>query len=183
MTLSEDIDLQPTLIGKNVLVRPLHAEDFDLLYAAASDPNIWASHPDSERYKEEAFQERFFAGAVSSNSAFVFEDKSTGQVLGSSRYYEWDEKQKEIAIGYTFIIHSHWGKGTNAEVKALMLEHIYQWADKVWFHIGEDNIRSRRAVEKLGAEFSHGEDRNFMGIDFTQVYYKLDKSKYLASRK
>jgi len=101
------------------------------------------------------------------------EEIDSGRVIGSSRYYDWDPENREIAIGYTFIQRSHWGTGTNSELKALMLNYIAQWADSVWFHIGKDNIRSRRAVEKLGAILSHEEPKEVNRISFVQVFYKL----------
>ena len=168
------IDLQPTLVGSRINLRPIHAGDLEALYAAASDPRIWEMHPDAQRYKREVFQPRFFAGALASGGALVVEEKDSGRVIGSSRYYEWDAKTAEISIGYTFIERQYWGVGTNTEMKALMLNHISQWVTVVWFHVGKDNIRSRRAVEKLGATLSHEEDRELDGKPFTQLYYKLE---------
>ena len=174
------IDLQPVLSGSMIKLRPLEREDFEALYLAASDPKIWELHPDSERYKRDIFQRRFFEGALSSRGALVIEEAGSGRIIGSSRYYEWNPDAGEISIGYTFIERSHWGDGTNQELKALMLKHIYQWAAVVWFHVGKTNMRSRRAVEKLGATLSHEEERALEGKPFTQLYYKLEASKFGA---
>lgn len=177
------INLQPVLIGNKITVRPLERSDFDALYLAASDPKIWELHPDSKRYERDVFQERFFEGALSSEGALAMEEKESGRVIGSSRFYEWRPDSKEISIGYTFIERKHWGVGSNREVKALMLNHIYQWADVVWFHVGKENMRSRRAVEKLGATLSHEKDRELKGKPFIQLYYKLEKTQFSASFK
>lgn len=174
-------EMQPTLRGERITVRPLTPEDFDALYAAASDPAVWEQHPDSERYREEIFRERFFAGAIACGSAFAVVDNATGRVIGSSRFYEWDADAKEIAIGYTFIECDHWGGATNSELKALMLGHAFTVAGRVWFHVGETNTRSRRAVEKLGAVLSHSEDRELDGTPFVQLYYRLDPADYKAA--
>src|SRR4029077_16908153 len=48
-----DFDLQPTLTGKLVQLRPLRPQDFDALFSSASDPKIWEQHPDSDRYQRE----------------------------------------------------------------------------------------------------------------------------------
>jgi N-acetyltransferase len=120
------IDLQPILNGRTINLRPLERSDFEGLYQAASDPKIWELHPDSERYKREVFRERFFESALASGGALAIEEKDTGRIIGSSRYYEWRPNTKEISIGYTFIERSHWGIGTNREMKDLMLQHIYQ---------------------------------------------------------
>lgn len=174
------IELQPILIGSTLKLRPLEREDFKALYLAASDPKIWEHHPDSERYKRNIFQQRFFEGALASRGALIIEKADSGHIIGSSRYYEWRQETEEISIGYTFIDRSHWGKGTNRELKELMLNHIYQWAGAVWFQVGEVNMRSRRAVEKLGAILSHTEERELDGKPFTQLYYKLGASKFCA---
>jgi hypothetical protein len=50
------LDLQPTLTGTHITLRPLPASDFDGLFAAASDPWIWAQHPDPGRGTREGFR-------------------------------------------------------------------------------------------------------------------------------
>ncbi len=172
------IDIQPILIGKTIKLRPLEREDFEALYLAASDPKIWELHPDSERYKRDIFQQRFFEGAIASRGALAIEKVDSGNIIGCSRYYEWKPETEEISIGYTFIARSHWGDGTNRELKELMLNHIYQWVGLVWFHVGKSNIRSRKAVEKLGATFSHQKELELEGRSFTQQFYKLETSRF-----
>jgi RimJ/RimL family protein N-acetyltransferase len=175
-----EIDLQPILIGNKITLRPLTRDDLEQLFLTAADPVIWELHPDSERYKRDIFQQRFFEGALASGGALVIEEKDTGRIIGSSRYYRWNPDNREISIGYTFIERQHWGTGTNRELKDLMLNHIYQWATVVWFHVGKTNERSRRAVEKLGATLSHEEKRELDGKPYTQFYYKLEASSFCA---
>ncbi len=173
-----NIDLQPTLTGQTLRLRPLVADDFDALYRVASDPEIWAQHPDSERYKRNVFKERFFEGALASGGALVIETVHNGAIAGSSRFYHWCPDSREISVGYTFIQRALWGTGANRELKQLMLEHIFNYANTVWFHVGQENLRSRRAVEKLGAILSHEEARELEGRAFVQLYYRLDASQY-----
>ena len=143
-------DLQPTLKGKLVELRPLKADDFDKLFAVASDPLIWEQHPASDRYKEQVFRE-FFRAGMESGGAFLVIDASNGQAIGSTRYFGFKEQQSEVEIGWTFLARSHWGGLYNREMKDLMLRHAFGFVDHVVFLIGPQNIRSRRAVEKLGA--------------------------------
>jgi RimJ/RimL family protein N-acetyltransferase len=145
-----NFDLQPTLKGDLIEVRPLRADDFEALFAAASDPSIWEQHPQSDRYKREVFQD-FFKGAIESNGAFVVIDRKTGRMIGSSRYCNFDAAQNEIEIGYTFLEKAFWGGAYNGELKKLMLDHAFRFVDGVVFVVGENNMRSRKAVEKLGA--------------------------------
>ena len=144
------INLQPNLQTEMVILKPLVAEDFEELYNAASDPKIWEQHPNKNRWKREAFQ-NFFEGALKSGGAFKIIDKATSEVIGSTRFYDYDERQKSILIGYTFFKVSHWGQGFNREVKELMLNYIFQFVSQVDFHIGAENHRSLISISRLGA--------------------------------
>jgi len=148
-----DFDLQPYLVGELVELRPLRPEHWDSLYAVASDPLIWAQHPATDRYKEEVFRE-FFREALESRGAFVVLDRKTQRVIGSSRYFGFDREKREIEIGWTFLARSHWGGRYNGEMKRLMLDHAFKFVDSVFFLVGPNNLRSRRALEKIGATFS-----------------------------
>jgi N-acetyltransferase len=143
-------DLQPTLIGDLLMLRPLRSGDFDELYAVASDPLVWEQHPESDRYKREVF-EGFFRGAMESGGAFTALDLAESKVIGSSRYHGYDPEKSEVEIGWTFLARSHWGGRYNGEMKRLMLQHAFQFVDSVVFLIGPTNIRSQRAIERIGA--------------------------------
>jgi len=71
-------------------------------------------------------------------------------VIGSSRFHCYDLVRSEIEIGWTFLARSHWGGAYNAELKRLMLAHAFKFVDNVIFFIGATNIRSQRAMEKIG---------------------------------
>lgn len=142
-------DLQPILKGDLLELRPLRAEDFEELYAVASDPLIWEQHPKNDRYKEDVFRE-FFRGALESGGAFVVVDSKTGRVIGSTRFHGYNEEKSEIEIGWTFLARSHWGGRFNGEMKRLMLGHAFKFVESVLFIVGPRNLRSQRAVEKIG---------------------------------
>jgi RimJ/RimL family protein N-acetyltransferase len=142
-------DFQPTLNGPAVIVRPVMASDWAELFAAGSDPEIWKVHPTPDRYTEPAFRQ-FFDNAVTSKMGFVFVDRATGRLIGSSRYHGYDARQSEVEIGWTFLARSHWGGKTNREVKRLMLDHAFTFVDTVIFWVGEENWRSQGAMTKIG---------------------------------
>jgi RimJ/RimL family protein N-acetyltransferase len=142
-------DLQPVLKGEILWLRPLQTEDFRDLYAVASDPLIWEQHPIKDRYKEEVFKE-FFREALESGGALIAIDSKDGQVIGSSRFHGYDKEQNEIEIGWTFLARSHWGGSYNREMKQLMLQHAFRFVSRVIFLVGPQNLRSQRAVEKIG---------------------------------
>ncbi len=143
-------DLQPTLKGELLDLRPLRAEDFDALFAVASDPLIWEQHPASDRYKPEIFR-AFFDEGLASGGALVATDKKDGRVVGSSRFHAYNPEEKEVEIGWTFLARKYWGGAYNGEMKQLMISHAFKFVDRVVFLIGEENRRSQRAVEKIGA--------------------------------
>jgi RimJ/RimL family protein N-acetyltransferase len=143
-------DLQPTLRGKLVELRPLRAEDFDDLFAVAQDPLIWEQHPAKDRYQEEVFRV-FFREALESGGALVAIDASDGRIVGSSRFHGYDADKSEVEIGWTFLARSHWGGRTNGEMKQLMLRHAFRFVRRVVFLIGPRNLRSQKAVERIGA--------------------------------
>lgn len=146
-------DLQPVLKGPLLELRPLRPEDFQDLYAVASDPLIWEQHPNRDRYKEEVFRE-FFRVALESGGALIAVDSKAGRIIGSSRFHGYDEEKSEVEIGWTFLARSHWGGVYNKEMKQLMLRHAFRFVKSVIFVIGPENFRSRKAVEKLGAVLS-----------------------------
>ena len=144
------INIQPTLESETVFLKPLLQDDFEELYALASDPLVWEQHPNRDRYKRDVFM-NYFEGAMQSGGAFKIVEKTTGDAIGCTRFYDFDENQKSIFIGYTFYGRDYWGKGFNPEVKKRMLDYIFEFAEKVYFHVGAGNRRSQIAMERLGA--------------------------------
>ena len=168
-------DLQPTLIGDHVLIRPLREEDWEETFAAAADPLIWELHPVRDRYTEPVFRE-FFDGAIASKSAFAFIQRASGRIIGSSRYHGYDADRREIEIGWTFLLREFWGGTYNAEVKRLMLDHAFGFADVVVFIVGESNYRSQRAMEKIGGVRRPGVlQRELNGATSTHVAFEVRK--------
>jgi N-acetyltransferase len=143
--------LQPVLENDQILLLPLQNDDFEAVYQAASDPLIWEQHPNKDRWKRAVFA-TFFEGAIQSGGAFKIMDKATDTVAGSTRIYDYDPEQSLILIGYTFYARAYWGKGINLAVKQLMLDYLFQYVEKVHFHIGALNVRSQVAIGRLGAQ-------------------------------
>ena len=143
-------DLQPTLVGDKLMLRPLTESDWEAMYAVASDPLLWEVHPASDRYNEPVFRE-YFAGAMASRGALAVIDRATGSIIGGSRYANFVPDRNEIEIGWSFLARAYWGGAYNREMKTLMLTHAFRFFDSIRFNIGATNVRSRRAVEKIGA--------------------------------
>ena len=174
-----NFSIQPTLENDHLKLLPLKEEDFEKLYLVASDPKVWEQHPNKERYKREVFQ-NFFTGAIESKGAFLILDKQTEEVLGSSRFYDFKEDDQSILIGYTFYGTNSWGKNINGAVKKLMLDYIFQFVEVVIFHVGKDNIRSVKAMTKLGAENTGEEEIAYFGEDSkTNVVFRITKKDWM----
>jgi RimJ/RimL family protein N-acetyltransferase len=168
-------NLQPHLRGSLLELRPLLPSDWPALFAVASDPKIWELHPVPTRYQEPVFKQ-FFEDALASKGALVVIDRSTQKIIGSSRYLQRDPAISEVEIGWTFLARSHWGGHYNREMKHLMLAHAFQFVDSVIFEVGVNNIRSRKAMEKIGGVLTdRREQRLLHGKLIDHVVYQIKK--------
>jgi RimJ/RimL family protein N-acetyltransferase len=171
------LDLQPTLAGFHITLRPLAAQHFDELFTVASDPLVWAQHPDPSRATRAGFR-RSFDDALQSKGCLVAIDATRGSLVGWSRYTQY-QPGASLSIGYTFLARSHWGGATNAEMKRLMLRHAFTDVQEVLFMVAERNLRSRRAVEKLGAQLTGAEETPRWGQ--VHVIYRLTRRLWAQS--
>ena len=175
-------ELQPRIENRLIKLEPLVPGDFDALYSVASDPLIWEQHPNKDRYQRDVFA-TYFKGAIESGGALRVIDNTTGILIGSSRYYDLDEIKRVIAIGYTFIARDHWGGQVNRALKTLMLEHAFRFVDRVIFHVGVNNLRSRKAMEKLGGVYMGEAAVSYYGEPSGQnVIYEIDRAGWARSR-
>lgn len=158
----KNFELQPILQNDVVTIRPLQENDFAIIYEIASDPLIWEQHPTKDRYKKDVF-EKYFKGAIESGGAFAVFDSNTRRVIGCTRFYDLNNDNRSIAIGYTFLSCDHWGTTYNSALKSLMINHAFRFVDKIIFHVGINNIRSQKAVEKLGAKKTGEEEIVYYG--------------------
>ena len=175
-----NINIQPTLENENVILHPLQDKDFADLYAVASDPKIWEQHPNKDRCKIEVFKV-FFDGAMQSKGAFKIVNKASGHVMGSTRFYDHNQEENSISIGYTFYGREYWGRGFNHSVKSLMLDYIFQFVSKVHFHIGAENIRSQIAIGRLGTTKIDEQEIAYFGEQAKLNYiYCLTKEEWFC---
>ncbi len=148
------MDRQPVLDGDRLTLRPLRPDDWDALYAVARDPSIWAVHPQHDRWREPVFR-AFFAAALACGGGIAVIDRASGAMIGSSRWDGYDPANGgSVEIGWTFLARSHWGGVHNRELKRLMVAHALRFVERTLFQVGEDNLRSRRAMEKIGGRLT-----------------------------
>ena len=172
-----DPNLQPTLLGEHVVLRPVVAGDWDEMFAAAADPLIWAVHPVPDRYTQPVFR-AYFEGALASGAALAILDRETGRMIGSSRYHGYDAALREIEIGWSFLTRDYWGGAFNREIKTLMLDYAFGFADTVIFMVGENNVRSQRAMEKIGGvRRPELFDRAYHDVVVRHIVYEIRKGR------
>lgn len=146
-------DLQPTLVGERLWLRPLCEDDFGALYAVARDPLIWEQHPQSDRWREPVFREYFASGLISGGALLALEHPD-GPVIGSSRFHALDAAAGEVEIGWSFLARRCWGGSWNGEMKRLMIAHAFRYVQTVKFRVGLRNLRSQGAMAKIGGVVS-----------------------------
>ncbi len=164
------MNTQPHLVGDLIELRPLKSEDYTKLFQAAADPLIWEQHPQPDRYKPDVFK-KFFDEAMESKGALAILDRHTKEIIGSSRYYDYNDQDSSIIIGYTFLAKKYWGGIYNKELKQLMVNYALDFVKTTYFHVGINNIRSQQAMLKVGGVNT--------GIQDIPVSYAPPKKSYV----
>lgn len=176
------IDRQPVLEDERLLLRPLHPDDWDALFAVASDPLVWEQHPAHDRWQEPVFR-AFFDDALAIRGALIAIDKSTGAVLGPSRFQGLEEADGgSVEIGWTFLARSYWGGTFNHAIKRLMLAHALASVAEVRFLVGETNTRSRTALARIGARLTDRREERIMagGEVIPHLTYAITRESFAS---
>lgn len=143
--------MRPVLEDERIRLRPMVEADREPLFAVASDPLIWAVHPAHDRWQSAVF-DPFFSEGLASDGALVVIDKASDRIIGSSRYDIRVCEVGEVEIGWTYLARDYWGGEINRSMKRLMIAYAFERGfEAVIFLVGETNLRSRRAMEKVGA--------------------------------
>jgi len=176
------LDRQPVLEGEHVRLRPLQESDWDALFAVASDPLIWEQHPAHDRWREPVFR-AFFADALANRGALAVLDAQSGAMIGSTRFEGLEEAGGgSVEIGWTFLARSHWGGRYNHEMKRLMLAHALAAVGECRFLVGETNLRSRRALERIGARLTDRTEERVMagGEVIVHLTYAVTRADFAS---
>ncbi|WP_084090577.1 GNAT family N-acetyltransferase [Andreprevotia lacus] len=150
------MDIYPTLTGSHIRLRPLQADDGPALLQAASDGELWQLK--FTVVPSQATMAAYIATALEARAAgmvipFVTEDISSGKVIGSTRYWKVDARNRQLEIGHTWLAASWQRTRANSEAKYLMLRHAFDTLGmiRVQFTTDELNTRSQAAILRLGA--------------------------------
>jgi RimJ/RimL family protein N-acetyltransferase len=143
------------LAGKTISLIPVEEKWLDELFSFSADPLVW-QHLPFEIYTKEEMQNWFRCtleeAAAGKILPFLLQLNETGEILGSTRIYEWDRYHKRAEIGYTWINPKYFGTKINTEAKLLLLDYGFNTLrlNRIQFRIDERNIRSQKAIVKLG---------------------------------
>ncbi|CAM3029971.1 N-acetylglutamate synthase [Sphingomonas antarctica] len=149
------------------------------MFAVASDPQIWAKHPAWDRFKEPVFR-AYFDDALASRGGLTVVDKASGRVIGASRYAAFPELD-EVEIGWTFLSRDFWGGAVNRQMKRLMLAYALVAFPRVVFRVGENNVISCRAMEKIGGRLTDRTESIVRGgKPVVHVLYEIDRTGFTA---
>jgi len=175
-----DFNLQPELENELIRITPLTESDFERLFKAGSDPMIWEQHPDKNRYQREIFQ-LFFDAHVKSKSAFLIFEKNTNEPIGCTRYHNYESAKSKVEIGYTFLARKYWGGKYNLAMKKLLLNHAFQYVESVVFLIGSTNIRSQKAILKIGANKINEIDYDLNGTKMVVYEFEIKRRDWISN--
>lgn len=146
------------LKGTFVRLEALTQEHVQTLRTLARDFRLWeytrtlliddTFDEQFDRYIANAFNPEF--GGLQIN--FVMRDAQTDEVMGMTRYYKMDAVHKRVSIGYTWYAPAYWGKVHNKECKLLLLQYAFETLgyQRVEFEVAHQNLRSQKAVAKIG---------------------------------
>jgi RimJ/RimL family protein N-acetyltransferase len=145
---------RPTLIGEHVRLEPLSLDHVEGLHEAGKDPDIWTwlgSHQPKDLDDTRAYVEQALDDPGRLPWAQI--DPRTGDVAGTTSYYEVDPEHRGLYIGHTWI-GTRWQRTElNTNAKVLLLRRAFDdlGAHRVGWHTDLRNERSQRAIERLGA--------------------------------
>ena len=164
---------------ENDIVSLVQTEEnhFEGLYTIGSNSIIWEQHQDKDRWKLNNYRKYIDGGLGNKEGCFTIIDKEINKIIGTTRYYSFNQEDLSINIGYTFISQDYWGTIMNYQIKKLMLNYIFQFLDKVFFDIWKRNYRSQRSVEKLGGKKLSLESNN----KYLYLIEKIDWKNLIAT--
>lgn len=179
-----------TLTGSLVILEPLSLEHAHGMKEAVRDGNLWnlwyttvPSPEKVEEYIQKALDMRSNAGAM----PFAVLEKESREVIGCTRYFNVDEDNQRLEIGYTWYSESHQRTGVNTECKYLLLSHAFEKLDAiaVEFRTHWHNQKSRAAIARLGAKQDgvlRNHTRSADGVYRDTVVFSIINSEWPAVR-
>ena len=154
--MSFDFAKNLVLENSRVRLRPLETTDFEPLKAVAFDPTIWRFTV--TRADDAVSLAAYLAAAVHDRQAgrrypFAIIDRATGQIVGSTSYYNFSPEDQRLSIGYSWLGTDFQRSGLNRAAKHLLLCHAFETLDceRVELETDSRNLQSQQAMRRMGA--------------------------------
>jgi N-acetyltransferase len=147
-----------TITGRSVDLVSLEPHHFPVLETVAQDKRIWQFYA-YDGSNPAVLRSTLEAGLADRDKGlqfpFVILNKKTNAIIGSTRFMDIQPKHKKLEIGTTWLHPDYWGTVINFECKLLLLTYAFETLGvlRVQFKTDENNIRSRKAIEKVGGRF------------------------------
>ncbi len=148
------------LIGHQVKLIPMEEAHYEALFSIAKDKSIWKYSPsDCDGSDPELLRKSLDDKLIKRDSGdaytFTIVLKEENKIIGSTMFHTINEQHKNIEIGATWFHPDYWSTGLNTECKYLMLQFCFEVLGTMRVQIKslDTNIRSRKAIEKIGAKF------------------------------
>lgn len=153
-----DTDAAPCFLkGQTVFLQPAREEDRELIRPLAKDPRLWEFTKtlminDTFDIQFDAYFDEALRLPELDGRAFIIRSIDDDAIIGMSRFFNVAWRDKRLEIGHTWYTPDVWGKVYNKECKLLLLQYAFEQLHlhRVEFRVAHQNIRSQRAVEKIG---------------------------------
>jgi RimJ/RimL family protein N-acetyltransferase len=179
------------LAGRSVELVPLAREHAPALFEEAREPEIWtylsAAPPRAVGDVAAWIEAALRAAEGGAELPFAVLSRADGRPIGSTRYLDVERRHRRLEVGWTWLGAAHRRTAANTECKLLLLEHAFEvlGAHRVQFKTDERNLRSRRALERIGARYEGTLRRHMVlpdGFVRDSAYYSVVDLDWPATR-
>lgn len=178
------------LEGEHIRLIPLEVEHLEELYQKAADRKLWELVPTDCSQRKTFFENYTQALAARDKGIqypFVIQHKKNGEFIGSTRFFEMYEADKKLEIGWSWITQEYWGTAVNLESKLLLMTYCFEvlGVNRVQLKTKDTNIRSRKAIEKIGGVFEGILRKDKIQADGTTrnaAYYSILDTEWEAAK-
>jgi RimJ/RimL family protein N-acetyltransferase len=179
------------LVGKQVQLAPLDESNFENLISLSKEKQIWQHYVidgSNTENMQQSLEVALLEREKGTQYPFVILKLDDGEVIGSTRFLDIQENHKKLEIGWTWLHPNYWGTKINLECKMLLLTYCFEElsVQRVQLKTDENNLRSRKAIEKIGGHFE-GIIRNDMirenGTKRNSALYSMIDTEWQITKK
>ncbi len=152
------INRNTTLVGEIIKLMPMEEFHFEELASLAKEKRIWEFIPADMSNQEKRYQ--VFSKAIlerekGTQFPFVIYHQNDNKIIGSTRLMNIEPQHRKLEIGWTWLHPHYWATAVNLECKLLLLKFCFEDLKviRVQLKTDENNIRSQKAIRKIGAQF------------------------------